>query len=200
MMDTFRAQASARLAAFERLAIEEAARRAAVAILVAPHEGELCYALTKRSYKLRHNAGNYALPGGGIDPGETAFGAALRETHEELGVALPADAALGALDDFATLGGHVVTPVVLWSRSEIALKPNPDEVHAAWLLPLSQLEADGAPRFRNNPSGPPILQMPARDGWINAPTAAWLYQFREVVLRGNPVRLDNVGQPGWTAH
>ena len=40
----------------------------------------------------------------------------------------------------------------------------------------------------------------AADNWVNPPTAAWLYQFREVALRGRTVRVDQVGQPHWTAH
>lgn len=199
-MEALRAQALANLAAFERREIAEARRRAAVAILVSPVEGAPSYVLTRRALSLRHNAGNYALPGGNIDPGEDAIAAALRETFEELGVQLSADAALGLLDDFATLGGHVVTPVVLWSHEPITLAINPAEVEEAWRLPLAELDLPESPRFLPQSAGPPILQMRARHGWINAPTAAWLWQFREVALYGRACRLDNVGQPSWTAH
>lgn len=199
-MEALRARALAHLAAFDRRSIPDARRRAAVAILVSPFRGKPTYVLTRRALTLRYNAGNYALPGGNIDPGEDAPTAALRETHEELGVALAPDAVLGALDDFETLGGHVVTPVVLWSAAELTLRPNAAEVHQAWRLPVSQLDAPESPRFRPQAGGPPILQMRARSGWVNAPTAAWLYQFREVALHGRATRLDDVGQPSWTAH
>lgn len=107
---------------------------------------------------------------------------------------------MGLLDDFETLTGRIVTPVVLWSASPLALSPNPEEVGEAWLLPLAQLEAHGSPRFVDDRSGgPPILQMRILGKWINAPTAAWLYQFRELAIHGRLVRVNEVGQPRWTA-
>ena len=110
----FAARARAHFAAFERRAIApEGRRRAAVAIVTSPARGRVTYLLTRRSLTMRRNAGNYALPGGNIEPGEDVVDAALRETQEELGVALARDHLLGLLDDFVTLGGHVVTPVAL---------------------------------------------------------------------------------------
>jgi 8-oxo-dGTP pyrophosphatase MutT (NUDIX family) len=200
-VDALRTQILANLTAFPRLAQERPElRRAAVAILISPRRGKLTYALTRRSLRMRRGAGNYALPGGGLDPGETAVEGALRETAEELGVHLAADAALGLLDDFVTLTGHLVTPVVLWSSTPLALKPDPVEVGAAWLAPLDELDHPKAPRWETPLlGGEPILRMPARGRWINPPTAAWLYQFREVALHGRWTRVASVGQPSWTA-
>jgi 8-oxo-dGTP pyrophosphatase MutT (NUDIX family) len=196
----FAARARAHFTAFERRVIaREGRRQAAVAIVVSPARGRATYLLTRRALTMRRNAGNYALPGGNIEPGEDALAAAIRETHEELGVALARDHLLGLLDDFVTLGGHVVTPVALCTHETLTLKPDPTEVHQAWRLPVAQLDLPEAPRFVPQEGGPPILQMRARHGWINAPTAAWLYQFREVALYGRATRLDNVGQPDWTA-
>lgn len=125
--------------------------------------------------------------------------AARRETGEELGVRLDRSAAVGLLDDFLTLGGHRVTPVVFWSDAEVSLAPDPVEVHAAWRIPLAELDHPQSPRRQAHAgSADPILQMRLRGSWINAPTAAWLYQFREVALHGRPTRLDGVGQPAWT--
>src|SRR5262249_2340564 len=105
----------ANLAALARHTFEIAdRRRAAVAILLSPVDGVLTYALTRRAPTLRRNPGNYALPGGGLEPGEDAIDAAIREAAEELGVLMTRAQALGLLDDFITLGGHHVTPVVLW--------------------------------------------------------------------------------------
>ena len=190
-----------RLADFERLALPSNGKpRAAVAIVVSPTQEGPAFILTKRARHLRRNPGNYALPGGHVDAGETIEAAAIRETREELGVVLGHDAVLGLLDDFETLTGRVVTPVVLWSASALALHPDPEEVDAAWLVPISQLEQPGCLRFVDNPAGGArILQMRVRDVWINAPTAAWLFQFRELALHGRPVRVHGVGQPGWTA-
>lgn len=197
----FAARAARNLEAFERRAIPpDGRRRAAVAIVLSPARGRITYVLTRRALTMRRNAGNYALPGGNCEAGEDAVATALRETHEELGVMLTRDHVLGMLDDFVTLGGHVVTPVAVWTGAPLKLRPDPTEVHQAWRLPVAQLDLAESPRFVPHPDGgAPILQMRARHGWINAPTAAWLYQFREVALHGRSTRLDGVGQPSWTA-
>jgi 8-oxo-dGTP pyrophosphatase MutT (NUDIX family) len=200
-MNLLRDRISANLAAFPRHTLDlPNLKRAAVAILISPRRGRPTYALTRRSLRMRRGPGAYALPGGGADPGEAPGETALRETAEELGVSLPAEAVLGLLDDFATLSGHVVTPVVLWSDNPLDLKPDPVEVHQAWLIPLDELDHPQSPR-RHRPlmGGEPILRMRVRGAWINPPTAAWLYQFREVALHGRWTRVHNVGQPAWTA-
>lgn len=199
-MNRLRARIEANLAGFERRALDPSGlRRAAVAILLSPLDGRTCYVLTRRALTLRRGAGNYALPGGNFEAGEDAVAAALRETAEELGVQTQLDQVLGLLDDFSTLGGHVVTPVVLWSRAPLTLAPDPAEVHEAWRLPISELDHPDSPRSEVNPDGAPILKMYARGQWINPPTAAILYQFREVALHGRPTRVADIGQPSWTA-
>lgn len=200
-MNALRERIAANLAGFPRIALDRPElKRASVAILISLQRGQPTYALTRRSLRMRRGAGNYALPGGGADPGESPADTALRETAEELGVRLPPEAVLGLLDDFVTLSGHLVTPVVLWSDHPITLRPDPVEVGQAWLVPLRELDHPDAPR-RERPilGGDPILRMRARGRWINPPTAAWLYQFREVALHGRWTRLDGVGQPAWTA-
>ncbi len=199
-MQELRNRISTNLSTFERVVLpHEGRRRAAVAILVCAHKDEPHYILTRRALTMRRGAGNYALPGGNCDPGEDIVDAAIREVYEELGVVIPREASLGMLDDFLTLGGHVVTPVVLLTTEPLTLKPDPAEVHAAWFLPLSELDYPQAPRHVKNPDGgEPILRMFANRDWINPPTAAWLYQFREVALYGRDARVHAVGQPSWT--
>ena len=200
-MNPLRASIAANLAGFERRAVIGAGlRRAAVAILLSPFEGEITYMLTRRALTLRRGAGNYALPGGNFEPGEDAVAAAIRETAEELGVQTETEHALGLLDDFVTLGGHAVTPVVLWSDASLTPAPDPAEVHEAWRLPISELDHPDSPKSEPNPDGAPILRMFARGQWINPPTAAILYQFREVALHGRPTRVIDIGQPSWTAN
>src|SRR4051812_30653421 len=116
-----RARMAANLAAFPRREIDlEGLRPAAVAIVVSPHRKKPTFLLTRRALTMRRNAGNFALPGGNFEAGEDAVAAAIRETAEELGVKLGREAALGQLDDFRTLGGHRVTPVVFWSDETLA--------------------------------------------------------------------------------
>ncbi|MGA0600402.1 NUDIX hydrolase [Caulobacter sp. KR2-114] len=200
-MDALKQTVMANLAAFPRLALQRPdLRPAAVTVLISPVDGAPTFALTRRALTMRRGAGNYALPGGNLDAGESPEDGALRETWEELGVALPAHAALGRLDDFVTLGGHMVTPVVAWSDAPLTLKPDPTEVHDAWLIPLEHLDHPQSPRAEAHPDGgEPILRMFANGQWINPPTAAFLYQFREVALHGRWTRVAGVGQPPWTA-
>lgn len=200
-MQVLRARLAANLAGFPRLALEVGERRrAAVAIVLSPVGGVPHYVLTRRALTMRRGAGNYALPGGNADPHEDAVDAALRETHEELGVRLKRADAIGLLDDFVTLGGHVVTPVVFWTDRELTLIPDPAEVHEAWQNPITDLDHPESPRREDHPDGgEPILRMYVRGQWVNPPTAAWLYQFREVALHGRHTRVGTVGQPSWTA-
>ena len=195
-----RARMAANLAAFPRREIDpQGLRLAAVAIVVSPHRKKPTFLLTRRALTMRRNAGTFALPGGNFEPGEDAVAAAMREAREELGVRIGRAAALGLLDDFKTLGGHRVTPVVFWSPDPLRLTPDPIEVHAVWRIALADLDHPHSPRrLPREGGGDPILQMYAGGKWINAPTAAWLYQFREVALHGRATRLDGIGQPEWT--
>ena len=201
-MDALRTSIIANLAGFPRAVIDpKGLRRAAVAIVLSPVDGAPTYVLTRRALSMRRGAGNYALPGGNFEPGEDGVAAAIRETNEELGVSVAVSGALGLLDDFVTLGGHVVTPVVLWSGVELTLRPDPREVHEAWRVPLAELDHPDAPKHdAHADDGRPILQMFVQGKWINPPTAAWLYQFREVALHGRHTRIASIGQPSWTAH
>ncbi len=175
---------------------------AAVAIVVADDgTGEAAYAFIRRGLTLRSNPGQYALPGGRLDPGETATDAARRELHEELGIDLGPEAVLGALDDFRSGLGRSITPVVLWAGGTVDLVPHAEEVHEAWLVAVAELDDPEAPRWVDDPEADGrVLRMRVRGEWINPPTAAVLYQFREVALHGRHVRVRDVASPRWTHH
>ncbi|MEV4422211.1 CoA pyrophosphatase [Patulibacter sp. NPDC049589] len=197
MLAVTRAQASTRLARFDPLPapLPEGTRRAAVVLAVLDGEDGQGVWITRRNSRLRDHPGQWALPGGRTDPGESAEQGGLRELHEELGVDLPPDAVLGRLDDYPTRSGFVITPVVAWvGRWTAPLVPNPDEVASVHRLSLDELDVE--PRFHAIPeSDRPVVQLPVRDSLIHAPTAAVLHQFREVVLHDRHTRVAGFEQP-----
>jgi len=193
-------RARANLAAFDRRAVAvEGRKAAAVAVVLLPdHEGRGCFLLTKRAPTLRAHKGQWALPGGRMDAGESPEGAALRELDEEVGLRLGAGTALGLLDDYPTRSGFVITPVVFWADDPGALAPNPAEVARVHLVPLEDLDAPDMPRFVSIPeSDRPLIQFPLLGSLIHAPTAALIYQMREVVSHGRATRVDHLEQPVW---
>jgi len=152
--------------------------------------------LTKRSSRLRNHAGQWALPGGRIDAGETPEQAALRELDEEVGLKLGADSVLGRLDDFVTRSGYVITPVLVWAGASREMAPNPHEVESIHRIPVEEfLRADAPMLEARDDSEHPVLRMPVGNSWIAAPTAAVLYQFRELCLLGRPTRVAHFEQP-----
>jgi 8-oxo-dGTP pyrophosphatase MutT (NUDIX family) len=193
-----RDEVSTRLAAFPPTAIEVSGHRpAAVAVTLCNDvDGVPSFLLTRRTRRLRNHAGQWALPGGRVDVGETVEDAARRELHEELGLELPASDVLGRLDDYQTRSGYVIAPVVVWGGDDPELVPNPDEVARAYVVALSELDRPDAPRFITIPESPRlVVQMPLLGHLIHAPTAAILYQLREVVLHGRHTRVADLEQP-----
>lgn len=170
-------------------------RRAAVAIaLVRDASGRPCFLLTRRAAGLRTHAGQWALPGGRLDDDEGAEDAARRELHEELSLDLPESSVLGRLDDYASRSGYVISPVVLWAGFHPRLRPRASEVAQAFLVPLSDLDVE--PYLATIPeSEAPVIQLPLLGTLIHAPTAAVLYQFRELVLHGRHTRVAHFEQP-----
>jgi 8-oxo-dGTP pyrophosphatase MutT (NUDIX family) len=198
--EDLRARLARNLRRFERAAIDDPAlRRAAVAVLIsADAQDAACFAITRRAAGLRAHAGQWALPGGGIDPGEGATDAALRELHEEVGLRLARAHVIGALDDYPTRSGYAITPIVLFCGERCALEPDPVEVAAAYEVPLEALGRPGVPRFtRIAESEQPVIQLPIAElgMTIHAPTAAILYQLWEVGVQGRDTRVAHLEQP-----
>ena len=128
----------------------------------------------------------------------SAFDAALRELAEEVGLMLTDEAVLGTLDDYPTRSGFVITPIVVWSGEHVALAPNPSEVASVHRVPLGELDKPEIPRLVSIPeSDRPVIQLPLLGSMIHAPTAAVVFQAREVVVHGRPTRVDHFEQPVW---
>jgi len=174
-------------------------RRAAVAVTVMNRQSAPAFLLTRRTAGLKAHPGQWALPGGSVDANETPAEAALRELGEEVGLRLPSSAVVGLLDDYPTRSGFSITPVVVWAGDVGELDPNPAEVASVHRIPLSTLDAPDAPRLVTIPeSDRPVIQMPLGPGrLIHAPTAAILYQLREVAMHGRWTRVAHFEQPTW---
>ena len=199
--DSTRRNIAGLCAGFARLPASEpvpALKRAAVAIVLVEADAAqsgTAVLLTLRASSLRAHRGQWALPGGRCDEGETPTLAALRELQEELGLALGHGDVLGLLDDYPTRSGYLITPVVLWARANAAISPNPDEVASVHRIPLADLEQDDAFDFIAIPESiGRVIRFRYEGHLIHAPTAAMLYQFREV-LAGRDTRVADLEQP-----
>ncbi|HSZ51240.1 MAG TPA: CoA pyrophosphatase [Caulobacteraceae bacterium] len=195
----FRDEIAQRCAAFPRVACEAPGlKRAAVAITLVDADdgsGETAFLLTKRVPRMRAHAGQWALPGGRCDPGETLEETALRELQEELGLTLGPDDVLGVLDDYPTRSGYAITPVVAWLEDASAMAPNPDEVAYVRRIRLDHIAQEDAVEFETIPeSERPVIRLRMGDRHVHAPTAALVYQLRELAA-GRVTRVDQLEQP-----
>ena len=190
-----------RVTAFERTTHPLDGRKAAavaVVVIGAPDkDGDGGVILTKRAPRMRAHPGQWALPGGRIDADETAPLAARRELDEELGLRLEDASVLGELDDYPTRSGYRITPVVMWLDAGIGdLSPHPSEVASVHVATWEMLAVE--PIFLTIPeSDRPVIQLPMLGTRIHAPTAAVLYQFRELAMFGRTTRVDELEQPTW---
>lgn len=175
-----------------------ALKRAAVTIVLVEADAVAdgtAFVLTRRASNLRSHRGQWALPGGRCDAGETPVIAALRELREELGLALGEGDVLGLLDDYPTRSGYLITPVVLWAGVGAVITPSPDEVASAHRIALSDIERTDAFDFTAIPeSTRRVIRFRLAGQLIHAPTAAMIYQFSEV-LAGRDTRVAELEQP-----
>jgi 8-oxo-dGTP pyrophosphatase MutT (NUDIX family) len=199
--DAVRERVAQSCAAFTRLVAPPVApglRHAAVAIALvelADGSGATGFLLTRRAQAMRSHGGQWALPGGRCDDGEAPVAAALRELDEELGLALGADRVLGLLDDYPTRSGYLITPVVLWAGPGATLRPNPQEVASVHRVALAEIaRPDAVEFFRIPESARPGVRVRIHGDLVYAPTAAVIYQFREV-LAGRATRVVDFEQP-----
>ncbi|SDC92643.1 NUDIX domain-containing protein [Geodermatophilus telluris] len=127
-----------------RATAEHAFRASAVMVVAGPVADDVAFLLVRRSWTLRHHPGEFAFPGGGIDPGETPVAAAIRECHEETGMLIDPERVLGVLPALALqASANVVAPVVAWAGDDVRSRParrRPDrETHSTHWVPRRHL-------------------------------------------------------------
>jgi mutator protein MutT len=186
---------AARVAGFPRVAADlPELKQAAVAVCVTRRDRAPALLLTRRAAQLRAHAGQWALPGGHREDGETAAQGALRELAEEVGLTLDDTQVLGTLDDYVTRSGYVMTPVVCWAGQVGELTGARGEVAQVHQIPLTDLDVE--PRFISIPeSDAPVIQLPLLGGYLHAPTAAIVHQFCRIACRGVVERVAHYEQP-----
>lgn len=112
----------------------------AVLIPLLVHGGEECILLTKRPETLSSYSGQVSLPGGARDPDDEDLAAtALRETHEEVGIAPTAVDLLAELDWHLTAKAHRVKPFLGRVMKPYTVQPSASEVERILYLPRGRL-------------------------------------------------------------
>jgi 8-oxo-dGTP pyrophosphatase MutT (NUDIX family) len=176
----------------------EGLKRSAVAITLVDAgdgSGETAFLLTRRAPKLRTHAGQWALPGGRLDPGEGPVQGALRELEEELGVRAGEETVLGVLDDYPTRSGYAIVPIVTWLEDIRAVRPNPQEVAAVYRIRLDEISRPESIHFLSiAESDRPVIRLTFGDGMVHAPTAAMVHQLAELAA-GRVTRVEHLEQP-----
>ncbi len=159
---------------------------AAVLIPVFEREAGLSVLLTERSAELKHHAGQIAFPGGRMEADDPDIAAtALRETHEEVGIAPDHVSVAGYLEPMPTVTGYAVTPVVGFVAAAASLDIDRTEVSAAFEVPLDFLMDEGNQRrgvrhYRGRQL--PLVEFHYSGYRIWGATAHMLIQFRKIVL------------------
>ncbi len=161
---------------------------AAVLLAVMTFGAEPSVLMTRRSERLREHRGQISFPGGRRDDTDASLVlSALREAREEVGLPDETVEIVGFLDDYPTLSGYRITPVVGFVATPFTPAPHADEVAEVFDLPLAvALAAENYERRIERHGGVeiPTLELHWGSYRIWGATAAILWGFRNKVIGG----------------
>lgn len=115
----------------------EGQRPASVLMPLVKRDEEWRVLLTRRPMHMKNHAGQVSFPGGKTEAGETPCAGALRETHEEVGIAQEDIHLLGRLSSFNAVSDFRITPYVGIFSPEAEIIPEAGEVEEAFEIPFS---------------------------------------------------------------
>lgn len=159
---------------------------AAVLVPILARDGSHTVLLTRRADTLRQHRGQISFPGGRRDDADASFAdAALREAEEEVGLPPSAVELLGYLDDYPTMTGYRITPVVGIVEGGFVPRTDPGEVAETFEVPLELVLAED--RFerkalRRGGLNVPFLELRYGDYAIWGATAGILWNLRQRVV------------------
>jgi len=120
--------------------VERPMRTAAVLVPLVRRPGGLTVLLTRRTDHLNDHAGQISFPGGRTDPEDAdAIATALREAHEEVGLAADEIDVIGVLPRYTTVTAYEVTPIVALLDPPRDLRLDAFEVAEVFEVPLAFL-------------------------------------------------------------
>jgi 8-oxo-dGTP pyrophosphatase MutT (NUDIX family) len=186
-----------RLEAFPRRELSTASSRAAVAVCLTEHDdGHVTWPLVMRASNLRVHAGQYGLPGGRAEAGESALACALREVWEELGIPARDWTRSAVLDDYESASGYVISLVVLLRNRAGSNQLTPSsELSAVYELDVTALNT---PTYQTeypgeSPSSVSTICVAGHE--ISPPTGALLQQFRDAWFHDRVTRVHHLQAP-----
>ncbi len=171
-----------------------ALRPSAVLIPILRHAEGDTIVLTRRADTLRHHTGQISFPGGRRDEGDASLAdTALREAFEEVGLPSSQVELLGYLDDYPTLTGYRITPVVGLVTPPFSPQPDPGEVAEVFELPLAEVLTPDRFVLKTLQRGSlsvPFHELQYGDFRIWGATAAILWQLRSLLLDAEKTDAD----------
>lgn len=160
-------------------------RAAAVLVGIVDRPGAPTLLMTVRAPHLRQHAGQISFPGGRLESFDADIAAAaLRETHEEIGMDVSFIQPIGFLTDHVVQTGFRITPVVALIQPGFTLKPDSTEVADVFELPLSlalAIESYRAQQRMVRDFEVDVWELPFGDYHIWGATAGILVNLCEVV-------------------